>query len=363
MTLIWPGILALLILIPLMIALYIWALRRRQVAVRYSSLMLVRAAIPRFSRLRRHLPFGLFLAALASLIIAFGRPVAVVAVPTNQTTIILAIDVSGSMCSGDIQPNRLVAAETAAISFIHSQKASTRIGVVAFSGFAEVVQAPTTDQRALEGAINSLLTGRWTAIGSGILKSIDTIAEIDDNVWPSVNASSSPVQPTPVPQGAYAPSIVVLLTDGASNAGPTPLEAAQQAVDRGVRVYTIGFGTAFGGEFVGCSPRFQGREPFGGGGQGGFPGGGGGGGGGPGGGGGRFRRGIDEDTLKKIADMTGGTYYSAESGQELTSVFQNLPTNIIVKHDVEEVSVIFTAIGALLAALSIALSMLWRPLP
>ncbi|MEO8607201.1 MAG: VWA domain-containing protein [Chloroflexota bacterium] len=368
MSLIWPGILILLVLIPLMIALYIWALRRRQVAVRYSSLVLVRAAIPRFSKLRRHLPFGLFLAALASLIIAFGRPVAVVAVPTNQTTIILAIDVSGSMCSGDISPNRLVAAETAAISFIRSQKASTRIGVVAFSGFAEVVQAPTTDQRALEGAINSLLTGRWTAIGSAILKSIDTISEIDDNVWPSTNASSSPVQPTPVPQGAYAPSIVVLLTDGASNAGPTPVEAAQQAVDRGVRVYTIGFGTAFGGEFAGCSPRFQGNEPFGGG-QGGFPGGGqggfpGGGGGGQGGGpGGRFRRGIDEDTLKKIADMTGGTYYSAESGQELTSVFENLPTNIIVKHDVEEVSFIFTAIGALLAALSIGLSMLWRPLP
>jgi Ca-activated chloride channel family protein len=229
-----------------------------------------------------------------------------------------------------------------------------------FSGFAEVVQAPTTDQRALEGAINSLLTGRWTAIGSAILKSIDAIAEIDDNVWPSTDASSSPVQPTPVPQGAYAPSIVVLLTDGASNAGPPPLEAAQQAVDRGVRVYPIGFGTPFGGEFVGCSPRFQGNEPFGGGGQGGFPGNGGGG-GRPGGG--RFRRGIDEDTLKKIADMTGGTYYSAESGQELTSVFQNLPTNIIVKHDVEEVSVVFTALGGLLAALSIGLSMLWRPLP
>lgn len=356
MNLLWPGILILLVLIPLMIALYIWALRRRQVAVRYSSLVLVRAAIPRFSRLRRHLPFGLFLAALASLIIAFGRPVAVVAVPTNQTTIILTIDVSGSMCSGDISPNRLVAAERAAISFIRSQKASTRIGVVAFSGFAEVVQAPTTDQRALESAIDSLLTGRWTAIGSAILKSIDTIAEIDDNVWPSTDASSSPVQPTPVPPGAYAPSIVVLLTDGASNAGPTPLEATQQAADRGVRVYTIGFGTAFGGEFVGCSPRFQGNEPFGGGQQfGGRPGG--------GGGGGRFRRGIDEETLKQIANMTGGTYYSAESGSELTSVFQNLPTNIIVKHDVEEVSFIFTAIGALLAAVSISLSMLWRPLP
>lgn len=354
MDLLWPGILLLLGVIPLLIAIYLWGLRRRKVAVRYSSLALVRAAMPRFSRLRRHLPFSLFLAAIASLIIAFGRPVAVVAVPTNQTTIILAMDVSGSMCSGDIEPNRLLAAEAAAVSFIQSQQASTHIGVVAFSGFAEVIQPPTTDQRALEAAIDSLLTGRWTAIGSAILKSIDAISEIDENVWPSIGPDSSPVQPDPVVAGAYAPSIIVLLTDGASNAGPEPLIAAQQAVDRGVRVYTIGFGTAFGAEFVGCGPRFRGNEPFGGGS--GF-------GGGPGGGGGRFRRGIDEVTLQRIADMTGGTYYSAESGSELQSVFQNLPTNIILKHEVTEISVIFTAIGALLAGLGIALSMLWHPLP
>ncbi|MAS34363.1 MAG: hypothetical protein CL610_10170 [Anaerolineaceae bacterium] len=354
MAMLWPGILLFLALIPIAIAIYIWGLRRRKVAVRYSSLSLVRAALPRFSRLRRHLPFGLFLAALASLIIAFGRPVAVVAVPSNQTTIILAIDVSGSMCSGDIEPNRLRAAEAAAVSFIESQETSTHIGVVAFSGFAEVIQTPTTDQRALETAINSLLTGRWTAIGSAILKSIDAIAEIDENVWPSVTAGSSPVQPPPVPNGAYAPSIIVLLTDGASNAGPEPLAAAQQAVDRGVRVYTIGFGTAYGGEFVECGPRFRGNEPFGGGSS--F-------GGGPGGGGGRFRRGIDEVTLQQIADMTGGMYYSAESGSELQSVFQSLPTNIIFNHEVTEISVLFTAIGLALAMIGITLSMLWHPLP
>jgi Ca-activated chloride channel family protein len=349
MNVLWPGILLLLSVIPLLIAAYIWALRRRQVAVRYSSLVLVKAALPRFSRLRRHLPFGLFLAALASLIIAFGRPIAVVAVPTNQTTVILAMDVSGSMCAGDIAPNRLQAAQAAAISFIQNQKASTRIGIVAFSGFAEVIQPPTTDQRTLEAAIDSLLTGRWTAIGSAILKSIDVIAEIDTNVWPSVTAASSPVQPMPVPSGAYAPSIIVLLTDGASNAGPMPLEAAQQAVDRGLRVYTIGYGTALGGEFVGCSPRFQGNEPFRG--------------GGTGGSGRRFRRGIDEVTLQQIADMTGGIYYSAESGSELQNVFLNLPTHVIVKHDITEVSVIFTGIGAFLAAISIGLSLRWRPLP
>ena len=349
MSLLWPGILLLFILVPLVILAYIWGLRRRKAAVRFSSLSLVKAALPRFSRIRRHLPFALFVAALSTLLLAVARPVAVVAVPTNQTTILLAIDVSGSMCSGDIAPNRLQAAQAAAIDFIRSQQTNTHIGVVAFSGFAEVVQRPTTNQRDLENAINSLLTGRWTAIGSGVLKSLDAIAEIDENVWPSVRPGSGAAQPPPVPPGAYAPSIIVLLTDGASNQGPHPLIGAQQAVDRGVRVYTIGYGTAYGGAFVGCSPRFQGNQPFSVG-----PG---------GGGGGRFRRGIDEVTLQQIAELTGGEYYSAESSSELQSVFRSLPTNIIVDHEVTEISFIFTAVGALLAVVGIVLSLLWHPLP
>lgn len=364
MDMLWPGFLILLLLIPVFIGVYIWVLRRRRrFTVRYSSLSLVRAALPRYSRLRRHLPFSLFLAALAALIIAFGRPVAVVAVPTNQTTIILAMDVSRSMCSADIEPNRRKAAENAAISFIQNQKASTQIGIVAFSGFAELIVPPTTDTGTLQRAVESLLTGRRTAIGSAILKSLDAIAEIDPNVAPSVSSTSTAEPPPPVPQGAYAPDIVVLLTDGASNAGTMPLEAAQQAADRGVRVYTIGFGTASGAEFAYCQSQFQGREPGfgdpGGFGGGGFGGGFGGGPGGPGG----FRRGIDEDTLKQIASMTGAEYYSAESGNELLSVFQNLPTYLIVRHDVVEISVVFTALGTVLAGVAFVLSQAWHPLP
>jgi Ca-activated chloride channel homolog len=355
MNLLWPGFLLLLVLIPVLIAAYIWILRRRRrFAVRFSSLSLIRAALPHQSRWRRYIPPALFLASLASLVVALARPVSILSVPTNQTTIILAIDVSRSMCSTDILPSRLQAAEAAAISFIQSQKATTQIGIVAFSGFAELIQPPTTDTGALQAAIDSLITGRRTAIGSGILKSIDAIAEIDELVAPSASDTSSGLKPTPVPKGAYAPDIIVLLTDGASNVGPLPLDAAQQAADRGLRVYTIGFGTAQGSEFPNCGQQFIGREPFGGG-QG-FPGGG-------GFGGGRFRRGIDEDTLKQIADVTGGTYYSAESGNELQSVFESLPTYLIVKHEVVEVSVIFTAIGALLAIAAITLSLLWHPLP
>jgi Ca-activated chloride channel family protein len=357
MDLLWPGFLLLLGLIPLLIVGYIWALRRRKrFAVRYSSLALVRSALPGKSRLRRHIPFASFLGAIAFLGFAAGRPVTIVSVPTNQTTIILTMDVSRSMCSTDIDPSRLLAAEAAAKSFIQNQKPGTQIGLVVFSGFAELVQPPTTDVAALDAAIDSLATGRRTAIGSGILKALDAIAEIDPNVAPSVTDPNSQEQPTPVPKGAYAPSIIVLLTDGVSNVGPLPLDAAQQAADRGVRVYTIGFGTAKGSEIPPCGSQFLGREPFGGprgGGFGGF-------GGGPGGG---FRRGIDEDTLKQVADMTGGQYYSAESGSELQSVFQNLPTNLIVKHDVQEISVAFAALGALLVVAAVLLSMLWNPLP
>lgn len=354
MDLLWPGFLVLLGLIPPIVAIYVWMQRRRRVAVRYSSLSLVRAAMPQHSRWRRHFPFVLFMFGFASLVIALVRPVAIMAVPTNQTLIILAMDVSRSMCSTDIEPNRLIAAQEAAIAFIQQQKPGTQIGIVAFSGFAEMIRPPTTDKETLKAAIDGLLTGRRTAIGSGILKSIDVIAEFDKNVAPSVTNTRRGIKPQPVPKGAYVPDVIVLLTDGANNAGPLPVDAAQQAADRGIRVYTIGFGTERGAEFPDCDPRHEGREPFGGG----F-----GGGGSGGGGGGGFRRGIDEVTLKRVADMTGGTYYSAESATELNEVFDNLPTYLIVKHEVLEISVAFTAIGALLAVLAIAFSLLWHPLP
>ena len=352
MDLLWPLALLLLLLIPLLIAAYVWVLRRRRrYTVRYSSLALVRAALPRYSRLRRHLPFALFLLALGSLVLALSRPVAIAAVPTSRATIILSLDVSRSMCSTDIPPNRLQAAEAAALKFVERQKASTRIGLVAFAGFAELIMTPTTDPELLADAIESLTTGRRTAIGSGILEAIDAIAEIDGSVAPSVRTAAD-TAPTPLPRGAYVPSIIVLLTDGASNVGPEPIDAAQQAADRGIRVYTIGFGTAFGGE-MNCGSQSAERDFYGGGGGGNYF----------GGGGGGFRRGIDEETLKQVSDMTGGEYYSAESAGELQAVFENLPTSYITRHEVTEISVFFAAAGALLAALAVGLSLLWHPLP
>jgi len=365
MDFLWSGLLLLLVLLPILVAIYILGLRRRRPSgVRYSSLALVRDAGPGSSRMRRHLPFALFIVALGALVVAMARPVAIVSVPTNQTTIMLTMDVSGSMCSSDIPPSRLQAAEAAAAAFINDQSSSARIGIVAFSSYAEVVQAPTTDRTALLDALQSLATGRRTAIGDGILASIDAISEVDPAVAKSQTDASTGTAPTPVPKGDYAPDIIVLLTDGANNTGTSPIDAAQEAAARGVRVYTIGFGTANGGSLSPtCAPQFQGREP-GAGGGGGFGGGGyGGGGGTTGGGGANFSRGIDVATLQQIAAITGGTYHPAQSASELETVFQNLPTNLIVKHEAAEVSVAFVGLAALLAALAFLLGKIWRPLP
>lgn len=359
MDLLSPGFLLLMALLPCLVAVRIWLLRRRRPGLRYSSLSLVHDALPGSSRVRRHLPFALFVLALASLVVAMARPVDIVSVPAGRTTVILAMDVSRSMCATDIPPNRLLAAEAAAASFIERQGSTTQIGIVAFAGFAEIVQSPTNDQEVLLDVVESLTTGRRTAVGSAILRSLDAIAEIDESVAPS-ETDNSPAgdAPAPVARGAYAPAIIVLLTDGASNAGTPPVDAAGQAAARGVRVYTIGFGTEDpGGRPAPCGVQFIGNEPaespdFGG--FGGF---------GGGGGGGGFRRAIDEETLIAIADITGGTYYPAQSANELHTVFQSLPTDLITRHEVMEISVAFAALGLVLVALAILLGQAWRPLP
>jgi Ca-activated chloride channel family protein len=353
-TFLWASLLVALIAVPLLIAIYLWSRRRRRpVAARYSSLSLIRAAGPSRSPWRRHIPMVLVAASAAALAVALARPTMVLSVPSNQTTMVLAMDVSGSMCATDIEPTRLEAAQRAAVEFVESQPAGTQIGLVAFSGFAAVIEAPSSDRERLTDAILSLTTGRRTAIGSGIQSSIDAIAEVDPNVPRVVTDGRPGVEPEPVVPGAYLPDIIVLLTDGANNAGVEPLEAAEQAANRGLRVYTIGYGTAEGAELeVTCRRQFLGNEPLGGAfGGGGF--------GGPGG----FRRGIDEETLRAIADTTGGTYSPAESAQELQDVFDNLPTTLVTKREPVEISVGFVALGGLLAAAGLLLGRLWRPLP
>lgn len=358
MELLWPGFLLLLILIPLIIVAYIWILKRRKrFAINYSSLSLIREALPSRSRWR-HLPFALFVIALTSLILAMARPVASVTVPSSRTTIMLALDVSLSMCISDIPPNRLSVAQEAMETFIKNQSPGTQIGIVAFAGFAELIVPPTADKEVLLEAVRNLTAARWTAIGSAILRSLDAIAEVNPAVEPvNVFTSSDESLPTPIPTGLLQPDIIVLLTDGASNRGAFPLDAAQAAADRGIRVYTIGFGTPEGASFN-CTPQQLGGIEFGDGfGGGGF------GGGGFGGGGGRFRHGLDEETLQEVADMTEAEYYLAESADELLTVFDDVPTHLVTTKVTTEISAFFTGLGALIGLAALALALRWNPLP
>ena len=360
MTILWPWLLTLLLLIPLMVAAYLWMLRRkRRFAVRYSSLSLIREALPKRSRWRQHLPFALLLLGLTSLILALARPAAAIEVPLSQTTIILALDISRSMCAIDVAPNRLTVAQDAARAFIEDQVAGTQIGIVAFAQFAEIVVPPTRDKKALQAAIDSFTTSFGTAIGSATLKSIDAIAEINPAVAPSgINLETADHEPNPEVTD-YMPDIIVLLTDGANSEGPRPLDAAQKAVDRRVRIYTIGFGTDDPGQMV-CSPEQTGSDSFGRGfrGGGGFSGGGGGGFGG-------WRRFvvIDEETLQGVADMTGGEYFRAENADQLLDIFLNLPTRIALQEETLEISVFFLALGTIFAMMAITLSLLWHRFP
>lgn len=362
MSLIWSWLLLLLLTVPLLIALYIWILRRkRRFAVRYSSLSLIREALPERTRWRRHLPFALFLLGLICLIVALARPEAKVRVPLNRTTIILAIDVSRSMCAVDVSPNRLTVAQEAATSFIEEQADGTQIGIVAFAGFAEIIVPPTNDKETLRKAINNLTTSFGTAIGSATLKSIDALAEINEAVAPSglnLGVEDSATEP---PGALYQPDIIVLLTDGANSQGPRPVDAAQQAADRQVRVFTIGFGTADPRE-MSCTRQQLGSDAFGRG----FAGGGFGGsfGGGPGGDG-NFRRFlvIDEATLQTVAKMTGGSYFRAQNADQLYEIFLDLPTQITLQEESLELSVVFVALGATFALAAFLLSLRWNRFP
>lgn len=305
------------------------------------------------------MPFALFLLGLTLLMMAVARPAAEVEIPISQSTIVLAIDVSRSMCATDVAPNRLTVAQEAALGFIADQEAGTQIGIVAFADFAEIIVPPTADKERLIEAISGLTTAFGTAIGSATLKGIDAIAEINPAVeYSGVNLRTGLDNPEDfqLPEGEYQPEIIVVLTDGANSNGPLPLAAAQQAMDRGIRVYTIGFGTQDPGEMQ-CSAAQTGSfEPrFGGGGFG----------GGGFGGGGNFRRFlvIDEPTLRGMAEMTGGEYFQAQNAEQLIEVFKDLPSRIVLQTEARELSVVFVALGAFLTAVAMGLSLLWNRFP
>ncbi|WP_091790177.1 VWA domain-containing protein [Pedococcus dokdonensis] len=355
-----------LLAVPVLVAAYLWQLRRRRRnAVRFSNVALIRAVLPRQRMWRRHLPVALVLASLALLGLAAGRPQVRAAVPVSSSAVILAVDVSGSMCATDVDPNRLAAAQEAVRRFIDEQDDRTRIGLVVFSGFAQVAVAPTTNKADLRQAVDGLTTGRGTTIGAAILKSIDAISEINPSVAPADGGAATGADPddqaptpdapaTPAPESPKTvPEIVVLLTDGANTRGVTPQEAAVQAAARGVRVYPIGFGTTNPTQMV-CTSDQLGGGLFDG------PPGGFGGGLGPGG---RNFLVVDEEALQTVARTTGGEYFKASDADQLQGVLNDLPKHVDVQERNVEVSVAFAGLAALLLLLGLGLAGRWTAHP
>jgi len=344
----WPWALLALLVIPLVFA--VWWLsrrRRRRAVVRVTSIALVRTAVPGRSRWRRRIPAALLTLGLAVLALGAARPQATVPVPSSSATIMLALDVSGSMCSTDLKPNRITAAEQAASAFIKAQTGGPRIGLVAFAGTAVVLVPPTGDTNQLLSALGGLTTSFGTAIGEGIVTSLDAIAQVDPSVTPTGATVSRP-------RTGYADDVIVVLTDGSNNRGVDPQTAAKEAAGRGVRVFTIGYGTDNPASLACSSDQFGG---FGGGGGGSF-GGGGGFGGGPGGAGNPFD--ADYGALMQISRTTGGMFYRAQDAGQLATALARLPAafTIIRKHI--DIASWFAAGGGLLIAAAVALSLWWN---
>ncbi|MFN2520339.1 MAG: VWA domain-containing protein [Candidatus Limnocylindria bacterium] len=332
----WPASLWLLLVVPVLALLYVLAQRRRQrYALRYASLSLVKEALGRGPGVRRHIPPALFLLALGFMGLALARPVSVVTVPAQEGTVILALDVSGSMQADDLKPNRMEAAKEAAKLFVEKQSADLKIGVVSFSGDASVVQSPSRDKDLVTAAIGRLRPQRATAIGKGILTSLDAIFEDSEEVPPSVQAmtrlnegaGASP-SPSPLPKGTRgAPATIVLLSDGQNNQFPPPIAIIDEAINRGIRVYTIGLGSP-----EGTILRIQGRS---------------------------IRTRLDEATLKQIAQLTDADYFNASNEQDLRRVYENLVTQLVFRQEKTEITALFTAAAAVVSIVAGALSLFW----
>jgi len=340
MSFLWPDLLWSLAVVPLLVALYFWALsRRKKVAVRYAGLVLVREAAGA-QRWRRHVPPLLLLLAITTLLLAVARPTAVVTLPSKHETVILTMDVSGSMRASDVAPTRLGAAQLAARSFVEQQPRSTRVGIVTFGGGAALVQPPTQSRDDLLQAIDRFELQRGTAVGSGILMSLKTIFPDEEIELPSFDARKAatatsldaPHRPAAEPAmrvapGSFTSAVVILLSDGQTTTGPDPLEAAKLAADHGVRIYTVGIGTPNGEILIGDGWSMRVR--------------------------------LDEEALKAIAKTTDAEYFYAATADDLKKVYDSLNSKLVFETRDTEITSLFAAVAAALAVVSALLSMLW----
>jgi Ca-activated chloride channel family protein len=330
--------LLLLILVPILIGLYVWMQkRRRKYALSYASVTLVRQAVGRGPGVRRHIPAGLYITAITAMLIALARPTATVPIPQNTGTIILSLDVSGSMLAEDVKPDRMEATKKAVRDFIKQQPHGVKIGIVAFSDFASLVAAPQTDKKQALEAVARLQPQRGTNIGAGLQIALDAINEQSD-IGRSTSSAPGPAAPpsriptpTPVPKvanGAKPPAAsIVLLSDGQSNTGPDPVKVAQEAVDAGIKVYTIGIGTP-----EGTILQIQGRNVF---------------------------TRLDDETLKAVAQKTNATYYNAQDEAALGQIYDQLTRERNFEDEDTEITFAFAAIAGVLFLVAGGLGLVW----
>jgi Ca-activated chloride channel family protein len=333
MSFIWPTMLLAVGLVPLGVGLYLALDRRRRRTMIGGGLGLAQGTVRRPLGVRARVPAALFVAGLVVLTVGLARPQAAVSLPTNEGTVILAFDVSGSMAADDLKPTRLDAAKAASVAFVQRQPPGVVIGVVAFSDAGLSVQAPTSDQGAVLAAIKRLTPQRGTSLGQGIRAALTTIAIAENGSANDYYTNRSPdpsaAEPTlpPVAPGSHTSAIVVLLTDGENTAPPTPQAAAQLAADAGVRIYTVGIGSAAGTtlDVNGFKVHTQ----------------------------------LDATTLQQISDATGGTYFAAEDDAGLAKVYDEVDTKLVVKPQQIEVTALFAGASALLLALGGLTSLAW----
>jgi Ca-activated chloride channel family protein len=339
MSFLWPQNLWLMLALPLLPALYLWLLRRPgKPALRLSSVSVARRAANR--RWRRHVPPALLLLALALLLLALARPTARVTLPWARSTIMLAIDVSLSMRVKDVVPTRMVAAQSAAKSFLHELPRNIDVGIVTFAGSAQVAQQATFDRPSLVGAIDAIQMQMGTAIGSAIVVCLaelfpDHGIDLGEMTFgPQRQARSldekqkAPPKPIePVAPGSYDAAAIILLSDGRRTTGVDTLQAAKMAADRGVRIHVVGLGTPDGhaAEGEGMAMYLQ----------------------------------LDEATLREVARMTGGEYHHAGTAEALRSVYQQLGTRLQTQTRDTELTALLALLAAILIVPAASLSLLW----
>ena len=338
----WPEFLWIMLLLPLLVFVYLWLLKRKKkTALRYASLSIIKEAMGPGQSIRRHVPPALFLLSIAAMLFAASRPMAVISLPSTQQTIMLAMDVSGSMRATDVLPSRIVAAQNAAKAFLAELPRDVKVGIVAFAGSAQVAQNPTLNREDLITAIDRFQLQRGTAIGNGIVMSLATIFPNDGIDLQQMGYGGSRVISrsldqgdkkekkdfVPVAPGSYTSAAIILLTDGQRTTGVDSLEAAKMAADRGVRIYTVGIGTV-NGETIsaeGWSMRVR----------------------------------LDEDTLKKIALQTQSEYFYAGTAADLKKVYEKLSSRLSVEKKETEISALLALVAAVLAITAASLSLLW----